>query len=206
MSAREAILARVRAAQGTAWLPASPVPAASAAPAVPPADLLDRFRRELDALGVANHLEATEEDVRRRVASLVAGKRVLAWDAGHLPYGVGTVLGDCAGSATPKDVQAETEIGVTGCHAALADTGSVVLLSGPGRSRAVSLLPPVHLAIVRRGDLRASLGDVLRESKDALAGAASCTVVTGPSRTADIELTLTLGVHGPGVVIVVVGP
>ena len=204
MSAREAILARVRAAQGTAWLPASPVPAATSAPA--PADLLDRFRRELDALGVANHVEASEEDVRRRVASVVAGKRVLAWDAEHLPYGVASVLGDCAGSATPKDVQAETEIGVTGCHAALADTGSLVLLSGPGRSRAVSLLPPVHLAIVRRGDLRASLGDVLRESKDALAGAASCTVVTGPSRTADIELTLTLGVHGPGVVIVVVGP
>ena len=82
----------------------------------------------------------------------------------------------------------------------------MVLLSGPGRSRAVSLLPPVHVAIVRRGDLRASLGDFLREARDAMAGAASCTVVTGPSRTADIELTLTLGVHGPGAVIVVIGP
>jgi L-lactate dehydrogenase complex protein LldG len=205
VSARDAILARVRAAQRTAWLPARPVAAPAAAPAAP-ADLLGRFRRELDALGVASHLEASEQDARRRVGELVAGKRVLAWDAGQLPYGVGSVLGDCAGPASPRDVQAAAEVGVTGCDAAIADTGSVVLLSGPGRSRAVSLLPPVHIAIVRRGDLRASLADVLVESKDALCGAASCTVVTGPSRTADIELTLTLGVHGPGTVIVVVGP
>ena len=102
--------------------------------------------------------------------------------------------------------QAAAEIGVTGCDAAIAETGSIVLLSGPGKSRSASLLPPVHLAVVRRNELRFSMGEFFKEFAGAMAAAACCTFVTGPSRTADIELTLTLGVHGPGKVIVVMGP
>jgi L-lactate dehydrogenase complex protein LldG len=70
----------------------------------------------------------------------------------------------------------------------------------------VSLLPPAYLAVVRRGDLLFSMGEFFQSHAQALAGAANCTLVTGPSRTADIELTLTLGVHGPGRVTVVIGP
>ena len=102
--------------------------------------------------------------------------------------------------------QASAEIGLTGADAAIAETGSLVLLSGAGKPRAASLLPPTHLAIVRRSDLCASMGEFFAAHADAIARTACCTFVTGPSRTADIELTLTLGVHGPGVVIVVVGP
>jgi L-lactate dehydrogenase complex protein LldG len=97
-------------------------------------------------------------------------------------------------------------VGVTGCHAAIAETGSLVLLSGPGTSRTVSLLPPVHLAVVRPEDLCSTLAELFATRQGLLRDAASCTIVTGPSRTADIELTLTLGVHGPGVVVVVIGP
>jgi L-lactate dehydrogenase complex protein LldG len=95
---------------------------------------------------------------------------------------------------------------VTGCDGAIAETGSLVLLSGEGKPRAASLLPPVHLAVVQRKDLRFGMGEFFTERAAEMAGAACCTFITGPSRTADIELTLTLGVHGPGEVIVVMGP
>src|SRR5262249_32018976 len=108
--------------------------------------------------------------------------------------------------SSPRDLQAAAGIGGTGSHAAIAETGSLVVLSGPGTPRAASLLPPVHLCLVRRGDLFASMGEFFRERAGDIAASSCCTFITGPSRTADIELTLTLGVHGPGRVMVVVGP
>jgi L-lactate dehydrogenase complex protein LldG len=131
---------------------------------------------------------------------------VFSWDADRLPYEVGAVLNASVTGASPRELQASAEIGVTGCDAAIAETGSLVLLSGPGKPRAASLLPAVHLAIVRRADLRASMGEFFSERKASIADAACCSFITGPSRTADIELTLTVGVHGPGKVIVVIGP
>jgi L-lactate dehydrogenase complex protein LldG len=94
-------------------------------------------------------------------------------------------------------------VGLTGAHAALADTGSVVLVHGEGRGRIVSLLPPVHVALVDVARLHATLGALWAAEPDLLRQAANLVVVTGPSRTADIEMTLTRGVHGPRIVHVV---
>jgi L-lactate dehydrogenase complex protein LldG len=81
---------------------------------------------------------------------------------------------------------------------ALPETGTLVLRASPQQPRAVSLLPRVHLALVRPANLRADLAVVLREKRvDPYA-----VFVTGPSRTADIELTVTIGVHGPQVLYV----
>jgi L-lactate dehydrogenase complex protein LldG len=204
--ARAAILGRLRAGQRTGRLPAAAdvhVPASRA----PSADeTLARFLNELSALGVDTHVETTADCVRARVAALVGSSRVFSWDPEWLPYEAGSVLSSPIRGTDARDLQAAAAIGVTGCDGAIAETGSLVLLPGEGRPRAASLLPPVHLAIVRRGDLRFSLFEYLRERGGAIASASGCVVVTGPSRTADIELTLTLGVHGPGKVIVVVGP
>jgi L-lactate dehydrogenase complex protein LldG len=210
-AAREAILDRLRTAQRTARLPAPAVPsrlrAWEAASRPRPIDeCVERFRRELFALGVESHLEGTDEGVRAQVAGLVEGRRVLSWDPDRLPYGVGTILSGATLAKAPREEQAAAEIGVTGCEAAVAETGSVVVLSGPGRSRAVSLLPPVHLAVVRREQILFSMGEFFRTRAARLGDVSACTFITGPSRTADIELTLTLGVHGPGQVLVVIGP
>lgn len=204
---RAAILARLRSAQRTAELPVEngtlgrPEPAAWSRE-----ECLGRFRSELDALGVENHLEATPDAVRARVSGFVEGRRVFSWDPELLPYEVGSLLAGAILGSSPRDEQAGAELGLTGCDAAIAETGSLALLSGKGKSRAVSLLPPVHLAVVRRADLCASMGEFFRAQARRLGEATSCTFVTGPSRTADIELTLTLGVHGPGKVVVVIGP
>ncbi len=204
--ARTAILARVGAATR-----AGQVPDLSAPPPAPRArcsegQRVERFLRELASLGVEAHVEASAADVCRRVAGIVARKRVLSWNRERLPYEIGSVLPEAVLGAGPRDQQAACEIGVTGCDGAIAETGTIAVLSAPGKSRSVSLLPPVHLAVVRPDDLCDTMGEFFETHADALAASASCTFITGPSRTADIELTLTLGVHGPGKVIVVLGP
>jgi L-lactate dehydrogenase complex protein LldG len=155
---------------------------------------------------VESFVESSPDDVHARVKAIVGTQSVLAWDARQLPYDVDRVIVGAARGSSPRDVQAAAQIGVTGCDAAIAETGSLVLLSGEGKPRTASLLPPAHLAIVRQTDLCDSMSEFFRERAADIAAAACCTVITGPSRTADIELTLTLGVHGPGDVIVIVGP
>jgi L-lactate dehydrogenase complex protein LldG len=96
----------------------------------------------------------------------------------------------------------ESGLGITGADYAVAETGSVVVLPTKGLSRLVSLVPPVHLAIVRAEDLVESLDDVflfrrldyLRNGGDM---GSYLNFITGPSRTADIEMKLVVGVHGP---------
>ncbi len=88
---------------------------------------------------------------------------------------------------------AACELGVTGVDAALAETGTILLRSSPEKPRVVSLLPRVHLALLRPAALRADLHQAFAEVKND----GYVVLITGPSRTADIELTLTLGVHGP---------
>jgi len=91
------------------------------------------------------------------------------------------------------------DVGVTMAQAAIAETGTLVLESEKERHRLVSLLPPVHVAVVRSDDICLTIGDALKRlrghQKEEMSRA--ITFITGPSRTADIELTLTVGVHGP---------
>ena len=207
--ARTAILERVRRAQKTGRIPMNSAGWRQGPPPVTPAQgaALERFVAELKALGVACHIASSAEDVRARVADIVGRRVVFAWDVDRLPYDAGRVLGpDLLTGASNRALQATADIGVTGCHGAIAETGSIAVLSGRGTPRAASLLPPTHLCLVRRTDLYASIGEFFRARSADIAAASCCTLITGPSRTADIELTLTLGVHGPGVVIVIVGP
>lgn len=100
-------------------------------------------------------------------------------------------------------------IGITEADHALADSGTLVLESGGGRSRMVSLLPPVHVALLPESRILENLGALVDRYKDGdgllrLAAMSCLSFITGPSRTADIEQTLTVGVHGPQAVHVLV--
>lgn len=204
---RSAILDRVRLASRTGRIPTGLAPRGPRASPTSDSQLLERFLIEIAALSVTTHVAASAEAVRMHVTDIVGGHSVFSWDPSLLPYGLGAVLGSSVVTgASGRDQQAAADIGVTGCHGAIAETGSIAVLSGRGRPRAASLLPPTHLCIVRRGDLYATMGEFFRVREADIAGAACCTFITGPSRTADIELTLTLGVHGPAAVIVIVGP
>lgn len=86
----------------------------------------------------------------------------------------------------------EAEAGVTMCELAVADTGSLLLSARKGRSRLASLAPPTHVALVRPSSVVASLEEAL-----ARLPAETSVLIAGPSRTADVEGVMVMGVHGP---------
>jgi L-lactate dehydrogenase complex protein LldG len=92
--------------------------------------------------------------------------------------------------------------GVSRASYALADTGSVVLAASPEEPRAASLLPEVHVTFVSEDAILPGLEELFAAVGDDLPS--SLAIVTGPSRSADIEQQLTVGVHGPGEVHVVI--
>jgi L-lactate utilization protein LutC len=98
---------------------------------------------------------------------------------------------------SPHQPVATTEVGITSADYALADTGSLVIFTEP---RLLSLLPPCHIAVIEESQIVASLDDVFRLHP--VPG--SMVVITGPSRTADIEMRLVRGVHGPGEIHVII--
>ena len=106
------------------------------------------------------------------------------------------------------DTAASAPVGVTGVDAVIAETASVALAPRQGMSRQASLLPPVHVAVAMADQVVGTLDDVLTQRLEELANAEETTwymnLVSGPSRTADIEQTIVIGVHGPGVVYLVV--
>ena len=107
-------------------------------------------------------------------------------------------------SLTPQELRQkanEADLGVTGVDFAIAETGTCVLIGRRGASRLVSLLPPVHVAVVEPEQVVASLDDVFLARRLAyLQGetASYMNFISGPSRTGDIEQTIVVGAHGPG--------
>lgn len=177
--------------------------------------MIESFTLELSKLSGFVHRVASDAEAVTQVRALMAERgadRVLAWEDEWLqPAGLGAALRTegialescvlpAARDARAARLQAldPVLVGLTGAHAALADTGSVVVVSGPGRGRIASLLPPTHIAVVRAEQMYPSLGPFLAANPDVVEIGANTVVITGPSRTGDIEGTLVLGVHGPG--------
>ena len=98
------------------------------------------------------------------------------------------------GFAMSRIPDPDIRAGVTGARMGIAETGSVVLSSGESGLTA-SLLPEVHIAILKSTDIVPTLAEALARRE--LREVSAATIITGPSRTADIEMALTIGVHGP---------
>jgi L-lactate dehydrogenase complex protein LldF len=186
----------------------------------PPASVeqVEQFHRELLEVG-GELVRCCQEDLSERLAAIVReakADRLLAWnleDAGFPGLrrrleneGLEIVSGEAEGqgeSPQPWRAWADIEVGLTGAAAGFAETGTIVLPAGPGRLQTASLLPWVHLAILRQSDLHASLDAWLAAGGGRLVRQAQAVaLVSGPSRTADIEMMLTIGVHGPGRLVV----
>lgn len=157
----------------------------------------------------------TEEEESRKGQRLVTRQEnsVLSWDPDVLPVtGVAEALKDMGfqlvvptdlRSAESREAIRFIRIGITGVEAAFASTGSMLVASGPATNRVASLLPFRHIALIPVERLYPTLESWLQEQRtndslvDFLRGHANVALISGPSKSADIEMNLTLGVHGP---------
>ena len=182
-------------------------------------EALGRFVEEFERVaGVFHRVRSLGEvpEVIRGIAGQRGAREIVTWDPGALGLALGGgALGEGiavlpapggAGEAARlrhRDEAARAGIGVTGVDLALAETGTLVLVSGAGRPRSTSLLPETHVAVFGPGALVETLEQVgvmleaLHVDPARSMSGAVINFITGPSRTADIELTLTRGVHGP---------
>jgi len=182
-------------------------------------EALARFQEEFERVAGVFHRVARLGEVPgvlRDLARQQGARNVVGWEPGALGLDLGSALEPAGLSVTTappgggeparlahREAAARAQLGVTGVDWALAETGTLILVSGSGRPRSTSLLPDTHVAVFGKGQLLERLEQVgimleaLHAGADRPLSGAMITFITGPSRTADIELTLTRGVHGP---------
>ena len=97
-----------------------------------------------------------------------------------------------------RQAASQAGVGITSVSYALAETGTMVMLSSTSEARIISLLPPVHVAIFPVASILTGLDELLTLLPQPAEQTSSMVLITGPSRTADIEQILVRGVHGPG--------
>lgn len=196
-SARDAILGALRQGlRGTAVPPLPPLRER----ALPGDQHVATFTSMLTRVGGAVDVVADLAAARARLATLLAeadARTVACSDAPELrdllPGSVRTLPHDA-----PRDALLAADCGLTSAQFGIAETGTLVLCSGDERHRLASLLPARHVCLLPRSRLRGTLAEVLDAvHRDGAPRSRTITFVTGPSRTADIELTLVVGVHGP---------
>jgi L-lactate dehydrogenase complex protein LldG len=179
------------------------------------------FGAKLERLNGGYDLAERPEQVAERVVALirewdVTAREVLSWAPDQIPVpqleqrleaaGIKLLIPHDLYDRESRDRAAARSVGLTSVDAAFASTGAVVVAPGPGKSRAAALLPLHHLLIIPLSRLYPTIEawlELLRKEGDLgtfLRGSGQIAFITGPSKSADIELTLTLGVHGPKVV------
>lgn len=180
-------------------------------------DPVDRFCTELLAAGGVGYVSPSPEDAVARVLDILQDKqaRKVLLSREALPNalnlaqllrsrGYEVTLVDSVAAAEWKESFFQADVGISGVSHLIAETGTVVMMTSPEQPRSVSLLPPVHIALARRDQLLPDLFDLFDLFSPLNQPPACLTLITGPSKTGDIELRLVTGVHGPGEVHVIV--
>jgi L-lactate dehydrogenase complex protein LldG len=207
---RALILSKVRSALGRTAGQAIPEPPPSLLkiPDVRMEYRIEQFCAALQRLNGKTYRAKSKADVREHVERLLAGRAAIASNAPFLAEcGIAAIPGVETGFTNRLDLRercATYPVGITSATFALADTGTLVMFSSAEEARLVSLLPPFHLAILPRERLLTGLDELFTRVPQPAEHSSSMVLITGPSRTADIEQFLVRGVHGPGEIHVVV--
>lgn len=204
-AARTAVLGRIRAALTRSHVhaasPSEPAPTPRA-PCIEPAERVERFAQGLQSVGGRPHLAADLAGAARQLAEIArsCGARSIAVSDSALARELASAAGlggSCFDGWSDRERLFAADLGLSAAQAGIAQTGSLVLDSSAERHRLVSLVPPVHVAVLRAEAIVGDLGEALAGLGRGDDVAQAVTLITGPSRTADIELELVIGVHGP---------
>jgi L-lactate utilization protein LutC len=164
----------------------TPVPLSRQSPSqIAVAEVVQRFKQNVEAVDGHCIVVQSEDEVEESVKRIVEGKRI-------------------ATANGPRSDLFKSDVGITSAQAGIAETGTLVLDSSVERNRLVSLVPPIHIAILNASRIFQTLGETLAALQSGEEVSPAITFITGPSRTADIELTLAIGVHGPQELYVIV--
>lgn len=187
-------------------------------------DPVQRFFKEMQAAGGFTHLAAGPDEVWQTLWPIIQARSVRRILLGKTPLldrlqllhrlqreNLEVLQVSDLTADTAREAFFQADLGISGVEYLIAETGSVVMATKPQEPRSLSLLPPIHIALAEPGQILPDLFDLF----DLFAPTAtpgrpsspppSClTLITGPSKTGDIELRLVTGVHGPGELHVVV--
>ena len=188
-----------------------------------PAALYALFAERMAAMSGQTFLVDGDEAARAKVLELLREQNVghvLAWDFQYIPVaglqeavaaaGIRITFPDAHGPDR-KAILDDARLagaGIIGADAAAASTATLIVPAGPGRGRIPTVLPQMLIAVITLDQLVPHLESWLERERSAgsptIRAAANLCFITGPSRTGDIEMQTVLGVHGPGIVRVVV--
>jgi L-lactate utilization protein LutC len=176
--------------------------------------LIDAFNTNLRAVGGHSVVAHNEAEVVAALNIIIAdlqktplrARRIALSDGSSLDRlmsQIGVYVDEITTSPSAVELF-DYDVGISRAQAVIAETGTLLLESRSERHRLVSLVPPVHIAIVDAADICLTLGEALADVRRSEELSPTITLITGPSRTADIELTLAIGVHGPQELYVIV--
>jgi L-lactate dehydrogenase complex protein LldG len=190
-------------APDSVWTPKEPAPRPERIDD-PPA----RFLRELEAVGGHGFRAAGKEEACDHVVDLARERGaglLVRWEDEDLDaLGVDGPLSACGvevviwrGLSDFREVTARADVGLSTADWAIAETGSLVLSSGPGRGRSVTLLPPTYVVVIPAARVLRDVPEAIEKYAGDVLPSNVC-FHTGPSRSGDIEMSLVTGMHGPG--------
>ncbi|UTM59641.1 lactate utilization protein [Photobacterium sp. CCB-ST2H9] len=211
--ARQAILARLRAGQSTASVTDTQEPAYTAWTARDPAEQMAQFCEQL----TASHAEVyhcTSDTLSEQLAELISETGVRRIAAGTAGEFLAQIQHACrTAELVPFDdpidnwkdtLFSEVDAGVTHVHAAIAETGTLVLWPDRKEPRTLSLVPPCHIALVNASQLTDNFTALMHQQQWHQGLPTNVVLISGPSKTADIQQTLAYGAHGPSRLMVLI--
>jgi len=190
-------LEKAPVSQAAASTPNPPAVSAPAKAAPAPAQV-ERFIAEVTALG-GEVLRLRPQEIQAALLRLLQREGIQSLQTWSSLPGVDLNALRAAGLRLSETHADDLQAGLSGALAAVAETGTLLIAEAPGQPLTASLVPPIHLALLPISRLKASLEEALALPE--VKTSAALALISGPSRTADIEMALTIGVHGPGKII-----